>query len=92
MNPKIEAVFEELKEALKGKDPREYESEYMMRAQAAASRAGDILLEVMPSDIKSLAENDQKRITWALEAATEMQNKMEEVVNYLEDYYNQNSK
>ena len=92
MSDKIARIFEEFKDALKGKDPRECESEYIMRMAAVAKQAGEILANEMPKEIKKLDGNDQKKITWLLENhKTQIKDRTTEAINWLEQYYEEHS-
>ena len=92
MSERIASIFEEVKEALKGKDPQKCESEFISKFETATVRSVEILVEEMPEEIKNLDGNDQKKISWVTENhQTEIADRLKEAGDWLEKYYYDNN-
>ena len=89
MSDKIANIFEEVKEALKGKNLHECAPEFKARFDVVVEQAVKILAEELPEEIKNLDENDQKKLDWFDETyKIQVSDRLTEAVDWLEKYYN----
>ena len=90
MSEKIDKIFEDFKEAWKGKDPKKYEAGIIAGGQVAVNTASETLVNEMPKYIKK--GNEQEKIAWVTENyQIQVQEKMEAAVEYLEKYYDEHN-